>query len=79
MTPGTCKPASIVLERSAKVMTSIERPRRSRADRFSGHCEPSLHELMTDPILSRLLASDGVAKEDLEALIRTVRNRLTAE
>lgn len=72
---GACHPASIVFDRSAKARTGLHRPR-AKAERFSGVCEPSLQELMDDPILSRLMASDGVARDELDDLIATVRNRL---
>lgn len=46
--------------------------------RFSGTDEPSVAELLGDPMMARMLASDGVAKEDLATLVARVRERLGA-
>ena len=46
--------------------------------RFSGNDEPSVAELLGDPMMARVLASDGVAKEDLATLVARVRERLGA-
>jgi hypothetical protein len=37
--------------------------------------ELSLQEMLADPIVQRMMARDGVAKQDLEGLISTVRDR----
>ncbi len=46
--------------------------------RFCGNDEPSLAELLGDPMMARLIASDGVAHEDLTSLVDSVRSRLGA-
>jgi hypothetical protein len=46
--------------------------------RFSGNDEPSMSELLGDPMMARMLASDGVAKEDLATLVARVREQLRA-
>lgn len=46
--------------------------------RFSGNDEPSMAELLGDPMMARLLASDGVASEDLATLVARTRERLGA-
>ncbi|WP_043745632.1 hypothetical protein [Paramagnetospirillum magneticum] len=43
---------------------------------YSGGREPSLDEVMSDPIVHRLMARDGVALESLTTLIAEVRGRL---
>jgi hypothetical protein len=40
------------------------------------HHEPSLAEILTDPIVQALMAADGVHADDLEALLRSVAKRL---
>jgi len=43
---------------------------------FNSPDEPSLTELMSDPIFGRLLASDGVPQEHVETLINEMRYKL---
>lgn len=38
--------------------------------------EPSLRELLEDPIMDLLLARDGVAREEVEHIIRDVAHRI---
>jgi hypothetical protein len=51
--------------------------RRPMRTRFAGNQEPDLAELLTDPMLHRLLASDGVKSEHLIDLIADVKVRLS--
>lgn len=41
-----------------------------------GGIEPTLDEVMADPIVHRLMARDGVAVDSLNSLIAEVRGRL---
>jgi hypothetical protein len=50
------------------------RPRKIWA--FTSADEPSLTELMADPIFGHLLASDGVQQEHVETLITEMRYKL---
>jgi len=50
--------------------------RRPIRTRFAGNQEPDLIELLTDPMLQRLLASDGIKSDHLIDLIADVRVRL---
>ncbi|MDO8608488.1 MAG: hypothetical protein Q7R40_18305 [Phaeospirillum sp.] len=43
---------------------------------FTGNAEPSLDELMNDPIMRGMMACDGVAPDSLRSLIDEVRIRL---
>lgn len=49
---------------------------RAGAARFVGSEEPPLPELMDDPVLRRLMASDGVRLDHLVALIADARLKL---
>lgn len=40
--------------------------------------EPSIKELLDDPVIEALMARDGVRRKELERLIADVRDRLTA-
>jgi hypothetical protein len=50
--------------------------RRAGRNGFAGNQEPDLDELLSDPIMHRLLASDGIGAEHLRALIADVKSRL---
>ena len=50
--------------------------RRPMRTRFAGNQEPELVELLTDPMLHRLLASDGIKSDHLIDLIADVKVRL---
>lgn len=43
---------------------------------FTGNAEPSLAEVMGDPIVRGLMARDGVLPESLQGLIDEIRGRL---
>lgn len=45
--------------------------------RYADNEEPSLSELLADPMIRSLMVSDGVAKDNLCAEIRAVQARLT--
>ena len=51
--------------------------RRPLRSRFAGNQEPDLIELLADPMLHRLLASDGVRSDHLIDLIADVKVRLS--
>jgi hypothetical protein len=51
--------------------------RRPLRSRYAGNQEPNLVDLLTDPMLHRLLASDGVKSDHLIELIADVRVRLS--
>ena len=51
--------------------------RRPLRSRYAGNQEPDLIELLTDPMLHRLLASDGVKSDHLIELIADVKVRLS--
>ena len=51
--------------------------RRSAArSRYAGNQEPDLADLLTDPLLHRLLASDGVRSDHLIDLIADIKVKL---
>jgi hypothetical protein len=41
--------------------------------------EPSLSEMLADPIIQTIMARDGVAGDEMAALINTVRSRLAGK
>ncbi|SDG65155.1 hypothetical protein [Roseospirillum parvum] len=51
---------------------------RPDADLYAGNHEPTLNEVLNDPIVRRRMASDGVAVVSVEAVIREARRRLAA-
>lgn len=56
--------------------TSLFMRRRPARSRYTENQEPALAEMLTDPILHRLLASDGVLSDHLIDLIADVKVRL---
>ena len=57
---------AVLLERRARLSTSF----------FVGNAEPTLDEMMADPIMHGMMACDGVAADSLLGLIDEVRTRL---
>lgn len=49
---------------------------RNWADRFAANEEPSIEELMGDPIMDALLARDGLQRDMVHQHIAAVRERL---
>lgn len=41
--------------------------------------EVSLREMLDDPIVHLLMARDGVSREEIETLVRSLRQRLQAD
>jgi hypothetical protein len=59
------------------IMTGPSRPSTGRwRRRLDG--EPSIQELLDDPVIEAVMARDGVARVELEHLIDDVRDRLVA-
>lgn len=69
MTHLTTAPTAIAGE---DAMMGVHLPDLNAADRR----EPSLHELMDDPIMHLLLARDGVAAEDVFSMVRVMACRI---
>lgn len=75
MTPSTRRPTRLTtLARPTVPSAEGWRPRKIWA--FGAADEPSLMELMADPIFGHLLASDGVRQEHVETLINEMRYKL---
>ena len=52
------------------------RPDRSFADDFPSMEEPSLREMLRDPIIQRLMTSDGITKSQFLTLIAAARSKM---
>jgi hypothetical protein len=80
MSPAACKLASATATeypmRSLPSLPPVHRGTWRAADRFAGGLEPSISELLEDPILERLLARDGLSMEDLLCVIAAARTML---
>ena len=73
----------VTVERNAEAKTSLHPQqtalfmrRRPARPRYADNQEPPLADMLTDPILHRLLASDGVLSDHLIDLIADVKVRL---
>jgi hypothetical protein len=42
------------------------------------HPEPSIDEMLAEPIIRALMTADGVRTDELEALLRSIAKRLQA-
>ena len=51
-------------------------PSNSSRDALVKDCEPTLADLLNDPVLAALLAGDHIERADLEAVIRRAQRRL---
>lgn len=71
-------PDILILSREAPATTGAitGRARPARPERYAANEEPPIDDLLGDPILSRLMASDGVRREHLLAVVETARARL---
>jgi hypothetical protein len=71
---------STPLPAEIRVVRRLGMPGGGRASRavsyIVGNAEPSLEEVMADPIVHRLMARDGVALDSLNSLIDEIRGRL---
>lgn len=71
-----------MMQHSAHQPISTQNPRpwpataRRLAARYTANAEPSLGDLMSDPIFKRLLASDGLCLEHVAEVIEAARRRL---
>jgi hypothetical protein len=61
---------------AANQQSALFLQRRPMRTRFAGNQEPDLVELLTDPMMLRLLASDGIKSDQLIDLIADVKVRL---
>ncbi len=79
MISSVCKPATVTREghsdKSGRAVSFVGKTRGGAA-RYAGGEEPRLTDLMEDPVLRRLMASDGVHPEQLMAVIAEARTKL---
>jgi hypothetical protein len=78
MTQSACDPRLVNSESATGTSALFPRLMRGNSGRFAGCEEPDLPELMNDPVLRRMMASDGVRPDHLLALISDWRMRLEA-
>jgi hypothetical protein len=74
MTSSVSKPCALSTS-AISVATPAAQGRKGNC--FAGVEEPKLGDLMADPILERLMASDGVAQDQLMRVIADARQKLT--
>ncbi|MBF0332520.1 MAG: hypothetical protein HQL40_02590 [Alphaproteobacteria bacterium] len=73
-----CRPASTAGERVRRPI-SANLPRNERpSESFTSNDEPTLIDLIDDPVTRRLMASDGVDRDGLLALLGEMRETLLA-
>ncbi|MCR6629623.1 MAG: hypothetical protein NVV74_05950 [Magnetospirillum sp.] len=73
---SACTPAALTRDTRGCAQPSFTSARPSRAVNFEGNDEPSLHELMDDDVVRRVMARDGVQPDQVWSLMDSMRNRL---
>lgn len=76
MTRSKCQQATIFTERHG--LTAPLKMRTRTANVYAGREEPCLNEVIDDPIVRRLMASDGVHVDHLLEVIGAAQGRLSA-
>lgn len=66
---------------AAKTARTVSQPKSDRIDRVEPPSmeEPTLREMLGDPIMQRLMTSDGITKSQLLSLVDAARSRLRDE
>jgi len=73
MVPNIDKPNA---KRASAAVPGLPSQFRARRTLYSENQEPALVDLLTDPIMQRLMKSDGVKRDQLIDLIADVKVRL---
>ena len=75
MTARATRPRKSLVARTA---SAVQQPKPDRAALIEPPSmdEPSLHEMLRDPIIQRLMTSDGITKTQLLTLVAAARSRL---
>lgn len=63
---------------AARTATAVLQPKPDRAAHIDAPSmeEPSLREMLRDPIIQRLMTSDGITRDQLLSLVAATRSRL---
>ncbi|MGE5546877.1 MAG: hypothetical protein ACM33T_08270 [Solirubrobacterales bacterium] len=73
MIQNACKPAAAPLETRGPAPVFVGIASRSPRADFQGNAEPSLDEMISDEVVRRVMARDGVAVDQLLSLLDQVR------
>ncbi len=63
---------------AARTASTVQQPKSDRTAHIEPPSmdEPTLHEMLRDPIMQRLMTSDGITKTQLLSLVAAARSRL---
>ena len=69
------------LSQAARIAAAVPQPKAERAALIEQPSmeEPSLREMLHDPIMQRLMSSDGITQNQLLSLIAAARSRVREE
>jgi len=75
MTARATRPKNSLAARTA---STVQQPKsdRTTVNEPPSMDEPTLHEMLHDPIMQRLMTSDGITKNQLLSLVAAARSRL---
>jgi hypothetical protein len=76
MALNACEANKVAAKKISQFLPPLPRGDRQDDARFRGINEPTLREILQDPVFRYMLASDGVQQDHLLELIQTVRERL---
>lgn len=78
MYQNACKPAAAPTDARCAPAAFPMTMRTNRTSSFLGNSEPPLSEMMSDDVIRRMMARDGVAVDQLMSLIDRVRGNLSS-
>ena len=77
MMRSACTPAAAPLDTRGAAQPTFAVGLRARPEwDYEGNGEPSLDEIMDDDVIRRVMARDGVQRDQLMSLLDHMRNRL---
>lgn len=77
----TARAASKTKSTAAKTLRPVRQasPQRSFSSDLPSMDEPSLREMLRDPIMQRLMTSDGITRSQLLTLVAAARSRMQSD
>jgi len=78
MTAKAAKPRKSPAAKTVRPVREAKTQRSLSADPPSMD-EPTLHEMLRDPIMQRLMTSDGITRSQLLTLVAAARSRMQSE
>ena len=78
MTARAAKPRKSPAAKTVRPVAPAK-PQRTHSADLPSMEEPTLHEMLRDPIMQRLMTSDGITRSQLMTLVAAARSRMQAD